>query len=210
MKVSRLFSEDETKRVNDAIASAEEKTSGEIIPVVVPQSSDYREVAYLGGLAGALVTYFVAIYLTRVDSPSRVLLTLAAGYIAGLLASRIPAIKRLLIGRQFSEDEVWRRAALEFHLNRAHRTSAHTGIIILLSLLERTVVVYGDQPIAEKVRQEEWDGARDAIVDGIRGGQAAEGLAAGIARCGEILAMHFPIQRGDQNELPNRLVLRDS
>ena len=197
-------------RVNQAVAAAEQGTSGEIIPVVVPQSSDYREVAYLGGLTGALVAYFLAIYFAHVDSASRVLGTLAAGYLAGLLVSRMAAVKRLLIGRRFSEEEVWRRAALEFHLNHAHRTAARTGIVILLSVLERMVVVYADQPIAVKVSQGEWDEVKDTIIGGIQRGQPAEGLVDGIAACGRILAEHFPIQPGDRNELPNHLVLRDA
>lgn len=209
MKPRAFITADDEARINEAIAAAEKRTAGEIVPVIAGQSSDYREATYLGGIIGALLVYLVAIYTTNVDKPSRVLLTLAIGYLLGSLLTRLPTIKRHLIGPRFSEEEVWKRAALEFQLNQVYRTSGRTGIVILVSLLERMVVVYGDQAIAAKLPQAVWDDVRDRILAGIKSGRPAEGLIAGILRCGEIMAEHFPIMPDDKDELPDRLVLRD-
>ncbi len=207
MNPSTFLPAPDLARVNEAIATAERGTAGEIVPIIVRQSSDYKESTYLGGIIGSVMVYFLAAYTTNVELPSRVLLTLATGYICGALLSQIPAVKRLLIGRRFADEEVWRRAALEFQLNQVHRTSARTGIVILLSLLERTVVVYADQAVASRLEQTTWDGVRDLIVNGIRHRRPADGLIAGISRCGEILSEHFPLQVGDVDELPNRVIL---
>ncbi|MBI2841073.1 MAG: hypothetical protein HYX75_22365 [Acidobacteria bacterium] len=209
MNPSTFLPTEDLARVNEAIATAERGTAGEIVPVIVGQSSDYKETTYLGGIIGGIMVYFLAAYTTNVELPSRVLLTLATGYICGALLSQIPAVKRLLIGRRFADEEVWRRAALAFQLNQVHHTSARTGIVVLLSLLERTVVVYADQAVASRLEQTTWNGVRDLIVDGIQHGRPADGLIAGISRCGEILSEHFPIQVGDVDELPNRVIIRE-
>lgn len=209
MKAGRFLKPEEIERINDSIAEAERHTSAEIVPVVVSQSSDYREVAYLGGVIGALVTYVAAIYVMVIDKPSTTLLTLAVGYIAGALLSRIPAVARGLIGERFAEEETWRRAALEFQLNHVHRTTARTGVVLLISLLEHRVVVYADQAIAEKLKDETWAEVRDLVINGLKSRRRAEGLVAGIRKCGEVLSAPFPIQSGDVNELPNRIVIRD-
>jgi putative membrane protein len=40
----------------------------------------------------------------------------------------------------------------------------------------------------------------------IRRGRIADGLAAGVADVGAVLAQHFPRAEDDQNELPDRLI----
>lgn len=47
------------------------------------------------------------------------------------------------------------------------------------------------------------------VVDGLRSGRPAEGLAAGVARCGELLARACPAAPDDKNELSNELRLID-
>ena len=208
MRPDHFFSSEDVRRVNEAIASAEQATSGEIVPVVVSQSSDYKEATYLGGIIGSILVYFITIYFRHIDKPSRVLVTLAIGYLIGILLSQVPSIRRVLIGHSFSEKEVWKRAALEFQINQIGKTAAQTGILILVSLIERVVIVYGDKPIAEKIPQADWEDVRDRILDGLRRKRPADGLVAGIARCGEILAGHFPRQSDDVNELPDQLILK--
>jgi putative membrane protein len=48
---------------------------------------------------------------------------------------------------------------------------------------------------------------RDLLLAGLRDGRPADGFARAIGECGRILAEKCPVQPGDTNELPNRLVL---
>ena len=82
-------------------------------------------------------------------------------------------------------------------------------MLIYVSLFEHAVRVFGDNAINEKVDQKTWQEICDLVVDGIRKGEPAGGLSAGILRCGEVLARHFPIDPGDKNELVNTLHLID-
>ncbi|MCZ7584684.1 MAG: hypothetical protein M5R36_15850, partial [Deltaproteobacteria bacterium] len=72
-----------------------------------------------------------------------------------------------------------------------------------VSLFERRVEVLADEGINAKVEPGTWDEVVRLILDVIRRGSLADGLVAGIERCGDILAAHVPIRAGDTNELSN-------
>jgi putative membrane protein len=99
---------------------------------------------------------------------------------------------------------VQRAAELAFHQLGMVETRGRTGILIYVSLLERRVVVLADRGIHARVAEGTWDGVVARVVEGIRRGQADDGLVEGIRLCGEILARHVPPQPNDPNELPDR------
>jgi uncharacterized membrane protein len=47
------------------------------------------------------------------------------------------------------------------------------------------------------------------MIDGVRQGDLATGMTRAIARCGELLAPHFPIAPDDRNELRDHLIVKD-
>lgn len=47
------------------------------------------------------------------------------------------------------------------------------------------------------------------MIEGVKSGDLAQGMCGAIARCGELLAPHFPIAEGDANELRDHLVVKD-
>ncbi|HXT54624.1 MAG TPA: hypothetical protein VN826_08980, partial [Candidatus Eisenbacteria bacterium] len=82
----------------------------------------------------------------------------------------------------------------------------HTGILILISLLEHRVEVLADRGINAKVEPATWQEISKIVADGLKANQACEAVCKAISRCGEILAAHFPRRSDDRNELPDRLV----
>ena len=66
--------------------------------------------------------------------------------------------------------------------------------------------IVADDPIAVKVEAEVWGEAMADMLDEIRKGCIAEGIAAGVRDVGVVLAQHFPRRHDDTNELPDRLI----
>ena len=87
-----------------------------------------------------------------------------------------------------------------------HYTRDHTGILILVSLLEHRVEVLADRGINEKVPPGTWNEVVDIIVAGLKSRHAGDAFCKAVERCGEILATHFPRQADDRDELPNKLI----
>jgi putative membrane protein len=207
MKAENFFTSEQQERIRQAVMAAERKTSGEIVPMLVTASGRYAEVE-LGGLVIGLVlgTFTALVWHDPWGSVQTYLLWPVVGAVLGLVICSIPTIKGRLIPKHRSADAVHGRCLAAFTGHGLHYTKAHTGILILASLLERRVVVLADKGINEKIDPGTWEEVVKMITNGLRSGDACEGFCKAIERCGEILARHFPRGAGDLDELPDKLV----
>ena len=95
-----------------------------------------------------------------------------------------------------------RRAVRAFHEHALHRTREGTGVLIFAALFEHQAVVLGDRGIDEKMGQEQWQRAVDALVHGLRRNDPASGFCSAIEIVGGTLERHFPRVAADAgNEL---------
>jgi putative membrane protein len=220
-----FFTAEEREKINQAVTEAEKTTAGEIVPVVAASSGRYDRPEDLGGFLLALLLLTAGWLAFQGAVPADgdwahgfrltlrlrwVLLILIGGFIVGVaLTSRVGWLRRLLATEREMRAEVERAAWEAFARLRVTRTTGGTGILLYLSLFERMVCVVGDEPIVKKVDQKAWDDVRDTLVAGLRGKRAADALCQAIARSGELLRTHFPVQPGDVNELSNELKALD-
>ena len=99
---------------------------------------------------------------------------------------------------------VHKAAAKAFTRLGMRNTKDRNGILFFVVPSRRRFVVIGDQGIHEKVGQDFWDKLVLAMAEDFKEGKFNEGLQAGIAECGRLLAAHFPYQgEKDVNELPD-------
>ena len=224
-KASALFTDEDKRAVSEAIADAEKRTSGEIVPVVATRSGRYDRAEDMVGLLMALLGVTIVWLCFQGVAPSRadwetgavvavslpiVLATILVCFALGAaLATYCPVIARPFLWSREIDEELRRAARQAFFDCRVRRTQGGTGILIYVSLYERRVRVIGDDALAAKIDQPQWDAVKDVIVASIRGGGLTEGLCAGIRQCGDLLAEHFPIAPDDVNELTNELRLID-
>ncbi len=222
-RANHLFNPEEKEKINQAVASAEKLTSGEIVPVVATASGRYDRAEDMGGFLLALAALVVSWMLGQRIVPVAgdwaqgqrltlplpwVLLVLIAGFVVGVaLTSRWGGLRRLLTPDREMREEVERAAGHAFGNFRVRRTAAGTGILLYVSLFERMVCVLGDDAIAARLEQKDWNEVRDIILKGLGSGQAADAMCEAIARCGELLGRHFPYRAGDVNEIGDELRL---
>jgi putative membrane protein len=208
----RLLGNDGASRIEAAIAEAESRTSGEIVPMVVRRSST---VGHVPLLAFALLLLFVVLaeipaYLSLLGGPEWLWLgtswLVAGGVALGL--SRVDAVARVLTPRSDQIQQVELRAELEFFENEVGQTEQDTGILLFVSLMEHRAVVLADRAIAEKLDPEVWQEVMDLMLQGVSRGDLADGMTQAIARCGDLLAPHFPLAEGDENELRDHLIVK--
>jgi|Deesub1362A_J573_1020465.scaffolds.fasta_scaffold00060_59 putative membrane protein len=208
MDSRKFLSPQEIERINEAVAEAERRTSGEIVPMLVGASDDYPHLDYIGGVLGLILAAALVILLTGDPRPETWVTALMAGFVGGyLLFGLIPSLRRLALSRKKAEEEVLERALRAFHQHGISSTRGRTGILILVSLFERRVQVLADEGIHSKVPPDTWDDVVKIILEGIRSGQPGDAFCRAIRRCGELLAQHFPIAPDDRNELPNRIII---
>ena len=221
---SELFTSEEREAIARAVAAAESATSAEIIPAVASASGRYdRAEDVFGLLLGVLA--MVAVWLTFQDTHVAdgwageaaprigliaIIVTLLAGFAAGVvLASRFPVLRLPFIPANEMRQEVERAAGEAFYRLRLRGTAGGTGVLIYISLYERMVRVVGDDAIAQKLGQPDWDAVCDLARGGLRDGRACAGLVAAIEHCGSLCAPHFPRRTDDADELDNTLRVLD-
>ncbi len=209
-----ILSPEEHRRIEQAVQAAERGTRAEIIPMIVGRSGLYREVRHNTGLVAALLV-LTGLLLWEASwsawgwHAANAMWLLGATIVAyglGAWLGTLPGLVPWMTTRERRRHKVRLRAERGFaQLGVAH-TRERTGVLIMVSMLEREMDVIADHPISEVVPPEAWQAVVQAGRQAVEAGRVAEGLCASIARCGEVLARTAPAGPGDNpNELPDRV-----
>lgn len=208
-RATSTLGDSERGKLAGEIAEAEQRTIGEIVVVVLERSDRHPGAEWM---AGALVMVAGSMLLTGWlpwNHPTWFFASqLALGALGFLAARCVPGFKRAFISEDRAEEMAREQALQEFYAQGLHRTQQATGVLIFASLLERRVVVMGDEGIDAKLDASAWEATDRAILDGIRSGSLEQGLAAGIRVAADLLEEHFPSREGDRDELPNHVIVR--
>lgn len=221
-----IENEADHRLVSDAVAEAEAHTSGEIVTVLAEKSDRYDDIALLWAIACSFTAMsvfaiFPQFYLDKIDwllggwshkwtTAQIITLTIALGFakFVGVWLLLLWDVPRFwLIPPPLKTFRVHERAVRHFKVGAERRTHGRTGVLIYVSLKEHRAEIVADEPIAEKVSADVWGEAMADMLAGIRQGQLAEGIAAGVRDVGAVLAEHFPREEDDTNELPDRLIV---
>jgi putative membrane protein len=202
-----MISEADKARVEDAIRTAESKTTGEIFCVIARHASDYRLVPIAWAAALALLIPLPLLYLTDLSSETIYAIQLATFIVAALVLS-LPALRFHIVPRRAKHDRAHEAAMRQFLAQGLDHTANRTGVLIFAAAAERYAEIIADTGINQKVTVDVWHDAMAVLIAGIKQDRPADGFVAAIEKCGEVLAQHFPLPEGEKNpdELPNKLV----
>lgn len=206
------LSEAARERIRQAVHAAEQQTSAEIVPMIVARSGLYRDAQHWAGLIAALTTLAALLTIEvswvpwgwHAANAAWLVLAVTLAYLGGSWIGRVPAVIRLLTSRERMHHKVRLRAERAFAQHAVSQTRERTGVLIMLSILERQIYVLPDRALSGQVSAERWKQVVQAAVERLQGGDIAEGLAQAIAACGVVLAEACPGRPGDNpNELPD-------
>jgi len=204
---ANYLSQEEQQRVKDAVAAVEQKTSGEIVPMLIDSAYEYPRAELIGAGSLAVGIGLLASWALGHESIWWFLAVFLPGFLLFLeLIRRLPGLKRFLIHPEEMTVEVREKALTSFLEQGLHETRDRTGILILISLFERRVQVLADSGINAKVPPQTWDELVNMITAGLKKGDACSAVCQAVERCGELLVEHFPVKADDSNELPNLII----
>lgn len=210
----RVLGDEGLERIETAIAEAESRTSGEIVPILVRRSSTIGHIPLVSFTS-------LLLFAVLVDLPGHLAELVGGPYwvwlgACWLLASvltwvlqRLDVVQRLLTPRVDQMQQVDIRAQVEFYELGVTETQDRTGILLFVSLMEHRAVVLADRMIADKLDAEVWQELVEMMIGGVKRGDLSAGMAEAIGRCGELLSTHFPIAENDTNELRDHLVVKE-
>lgn len=204
--VSALLSQADRERVEAAIADVERRTSLEIVVAVVARSGDYWQWRVLLSICVALSAALALLeWAPRVPMLGVLFAQLPAGLFA-FWASGMGWLHRLIVPKPLSLETVQAHAFRLFAQHGLHHTRDRTGLLILVSELERRVTLLGDTAVHERVGGDGWQTHLDHLIARLREGRAADGILEIIARVESALGTDFPVRPDDTNELPNTVI----
>ena len=110
-----------------------------------------------------------------------------------------------VVARLLPFENARKRAIREFFRLGVDRTKDGSGVLLFLAVRSGRFEIVADRAIDERVGSEAWNGIAAEITAHIRENGLGDGLEHGVRRIGGFLALHFPIQPDDVNELPDEV-----
>ncbi len=104
-----------------------------------------------------------------------------------------------------SKGDTLDNAAYIFKKLGMHKTELRNGVLIYLSIENRSFAIIGDSGINAVVPVNFWESTKMLMINQFREGRFCEGLIDGITQAGLQLKKHFPHKAGDVNELSDEL-----
>ena len=207
MTAKKFFTEEEKARIEATVRETEDRTSGEVVPLVVDESYDYPQAEMVGAGFFALATGILVSWGFGGSSVWIFLPVFLLTYLPyKLLIRSVPSLRRRLIPEAEKAAEVEEKAMISFLENGLHHTRDETGVLILISLLEHRVHVLADRGINAALPPDTWDEVVRTVTEGIRKGETCDALCSAIRHCGDLLEEKFPRRHDDTNELPNLIL----
>lgn len=142
---SGFYSDDSKKSVAAAVRAAEAKTAAEFVVALRHASGSYRDADYLAGFVAAIVLLCALLFLPQEFTTDFWPVALVAAFLAGAgLAAIVPPLRRLLTRDSRRRSQVRAAARAAFYDLGVGRTRARTGVLVFLSLFEKTVEIVPD------------------------------------------------------------------
>ena len=210
-----MLSDADQKHIEEAVARAEGKTTGEIVCIVARSVSTYPEIALAWAAAGALLLPALLVWIgmrpaflvewmhgwsaSAGSTHDPVILTIAgyaivqaAIFLALAFIVSVPAVRTFLTPTPIKKQRVHQAAYEQFLATGIHQSEARTGVVIFVCLEDRCVSVIADELIHRIVGNEIWSRAVAAVETGMRMHSPGAGLVQAVEICGAALAKHFP------------------
>ncbi|MDF0642742.1 MAG: hypothetical protein P0111_01820 [Nitrospira sp.] len=213
-KAGGLTEQDRTC-ISQAVQTAERQTAAEIVPMVVGRSGLYRDAQHRAGLILALVALAGGLTLEPAWLPwgwhagnaAWLLIATLSAYAVGAWLGRLGPVIRAVTSAERMKQKVRLKAERAFAQHGVSQTRDRTGVLIMLSLLERQIYVLPDRDLGQRVHPDDWIAPVRVAVERLKQDDIAGGLCAAVEQSGTLLARVCPVKPGDNpNEISDRVI----
>lgn len=236
MKKRYFFNDIECKKIEDAIAGVETKTSGELVVMTVKSSDNYSTpiltAAYFislilswglfqiipklltGGFINSMIKRPFNLndeftYILNFGVIPFFLLSLFLTLVIFYLLFKFKKYAMIFIPEKIKIKKIEERAFKEFYAGGLNNTRDKTGILFIISEFEKKVFILADEGIYKKIEQETLNSYANEITASIKKGDKSGGVVRTLENISEILEKYFPAKKDNFNELANTVIQTD-
>ena len=209
VKLGCVLSKSDAQEIKDGVASVESSTSGEVVVVLASRSSRYTTTELIYAI---VFGYFFVSFYYLIFKNMGLFGFIASSFLGMLVCFSLlsfNSIKRMFLLSHMMSHKVHRSAFRSFYKHGIYKTKNKTGILIYISLMERMVVVIGDEGINSKLKPNDWDEVVSKITNGIKEHDLKKGITEGLFASTLLLKEHFPVAVDDVNELSDALIIEE-
>lgn len=210
------LSEQDLINIEKAVAEVEQYTTGEIAPMIVYRSANAGWIPSFVFVLLLLILNLIAdsfLHFRHLEFSYLNVLIYGVCFLLLIPLSRVLAkcvrIQQMLLHPLDRDQSSYQRAITEFYTQGLNKTDGSTGILLFVSLVDREVIILGDQGINSKITPETWNTIKDHMVAHLKSKHMGQGFIDAIHECGDILKLHFPAKPDSKNELCNKLIIKE-
>ena len=190
----------DTQAIEARVTALETDHGVDVVTVIVGKSDVYPETVWKAFALGASLTALAKTIgeLLRTDwtSSTAILWSFMAivgiGALCALACVYVPSFARLFVRESRATLEVAQYAKTQFLDRQLFATPQRTAILVLVSLLERRVVILADIGFREHVSAADWDAIIARMTEKLKSGATGAAVLAGLNGIGELLSgKHF-------------------
>jgi putative membrane protein len=199
-----MLSQQQARRIEQAVKDAEAGTSSEIAVCILPASGDDRGMAAIGAvIVFAVIKQAVPVFWWGLDPLYLTGAAIIAAILAFGLIDRFDLGLRCLPARLLVKDA--RRAARAAFLDHALDNSLERNAVMLfVSRAERYVEILPDRAAAAAIEQSQWNGVVEEFRRGMKASDLGEAVAGAVTKIGNLCAAHFPASAANPDRVPNQ------
>jgi len=194
----------DTTRIVDAVEDAESKTSAEFVVAIEPSSGSYRDVDLLFAIGLSFAALLFAFFGPALVAPDWLPLNLSILFaVSWVLSAHTPYLRRICCPSIRMGQQVREKGQQHFLNQGVGQTRGRTGILVLISQLERRVEVVADSGVIRAVDADRWQALLENIQVGYEGQDLVGTGVQAVNQLGDFLAEPLPVSEDDIDELSN-------
>lgn len=191
-----FLTESDKQSITARVAALERATGVEVVTIVTAKADTYPEAVWKAFALGASLTA-LAVAVGEVLHPdwvsawvvlSAAVTILGVGAACALATAYVPGVARLFIRESRTALETTQYARARFLERGLFATRERTAVLVLVSLLERRVVIVADTGLDRHVTKDEWDAVIASVTARLRDGHVGPAVLAGLAAIESLLA----------------------
>ena len=189
----------------DAVRAVEARSAAEVVVASRERSGSYLHADLVAGIVAANLVLFYQLFSPwEFSLPVIQVAPTAAGVLVGLVTSITPWARRALTPRRTREAMVRTAARALFVDKGVSVTSGRTGVLVYISVLERSAEVVADVGVTKAVPADRWAAATTRVNEAAASGDGLA-VAAAVTALGDVLAAALPRSEDDVNELADEV-----
>lgn len=202
----RYLTNDDKAAIEARVGALEKATGVEIVTVVTGKSDTYPETVWtafaLGASFAALAVMIADVlrpdWITSATVLASIVTILGVGAASALACIYLPWFARWFLRDARASVEVAQYAKMQFMERELFATPSRAAILVLVSMLERRVVLLADRGLRPHVTAAQWDGVVARMTARLADGATGAAVQVGLDAIGALLdGKAFPPRHGN-------------